>query len=96
MKDWRIQPGIALVEIKGIYLLVSDQHARKYCPYILRINEIGAFIFRQMEEQKDIHEIQEFLKKQYDIPEDCDLNQDISHFINLLSDKKCLIQEETE
>lgn len=84
MTGLRVRRGIALVEVFGICLLVADEEARKECPYLRQLNEIGAFIWRQLEEGKEADEIEFLLRDFYDVPESYDLEADLKGFMTSL------------
>ncbi len=93
MKEWNLQPGVVLTEIHGTYLLAADNEARKICGYIHEINEIGAFIWRQMEAQKCREEILALLREEYDIPESIDLEKDVDNFLDSMRENHYLMNE---
>ena len=88
--------GIVLAEIHGVYLLVADRKARKSCAYVRQINEIGAFIWKQLEERKTRDEILLSVRREYDIPEDENLDADVNSFFQSLTDNHYLINEVDE
>ena len=84
MNNWKLQKGIILTEIQDVFLLVADKEARKVCPYIRQINEMGASIWKQLENQKTLDEIIESILGEYEIPESYDITADVSAFITSL------------
>lgn len=82
--DLWIQRGISLTEVQGIYLLVADEEGRKHCPYVKEINEVSAFIWKQLVKHKSINEICTMLKDEYEIPESFDVETDVTKFLQLL------------
>ena len=96
MSNLVTRSGIVLAEIHGVYLLVADREARKSCAYVRQINEIGAFIWKQLEERKTRDEILLSVRREYDIPKDGNPDADVDSFIRLLTDSHYLINEADE
>ena len=93
MSSWKVRSGVILVKIKGVYLLVADKEARRNCPYIREINEIGAFIWERLEEGKEPDDIGSQLRQEYDVPQEYDLEADINGFFSVLVKYRYLICE---
>ena len=83
---YTINPGVVLAEIHGIFLLVADKAARKSCPYIREINELGAFIWRTLEKQINKDDLVRLICQEYDIPINCSLETDIEVYLQSLID----------
>ena len=92
-KKGMLCPGIILIEIHGVYFLAADKEARKTCPYIREVNEIGAFIWKLLERGSEIPEIILQLRQEYDVPEDCDLEAEVETFIRTLKENHYMINE---
>ncbi len=92
MNKMRVNSGIILLEIHGCYLLVADKEARKKCTFVRQISEIGAFVWRLLEEGKNIEEILDIVKEQYDVPESANLKKDIAKYLNLLIEQNYIIE----
>ena len=87
-----VRPGVVLVELYDVNLLIADKKARKYCTYIRGINEIGAFIWRLLDEKKGRSEILSELRREFDVPEGYDLEADVSAFLQDLEENNYLIK----
>ena len=92
MNKMRVNPEIVLLEIHGCYLLVADREARKKCAFVRQISEIGAFVWRLLEEGKSIEEILFLINKQYDVPKSANLKNDIANYLNLLKEQNYIIE----
>jgi len=86
MENYKILPGIVLAEIHGVYVLIADKQGRKYCPYIRRINDVGAFIWKQLEKNKTTDEICELMAEEFEVPSVSELKSDINTFIESLKE----------
>ena len=93
MSKLKIQPSVVLTEIHGIYLLVSDREARKHCPYIRQINDLGALIWEELLKGKSRDETVSRIRQEYEIPECIDLGTDVDHFVNSLKENHYIICE---
>ena len=93
MSKLKIQPGVVLTEIHGVYLLVADREARKYCPYIRQINDLGAMIWEEIRAGKSRDEMISRIRQEYEIPEGIDLGTDVDHFVNSLKENHYIICE---
>ena len=86
MRNHSLRNGIVLTEICGVYLLIADQEARKHCPYIKEISETGAYIWKQMEQNKSPEEIISDIEEKYDVSDTTDLKTEINTFIQSLKE----------
>ena len=92
----QLQPGVILTEIKGVYLLAADREARKHCAYTKQINEIGAFIWKCLEEKKDPDEIVLQLRKEFDVPVEYDVKSDVAAFLTVLENEHYIVRHEDD
>lgn len=93
MSKLKIQPGVVLTEIHGVYLLVADREARKHCPYIRQINDLGAIVWEELQAGKSRDEMISRIGQEYEIPEGIDLGADVDHFVNSLKENHYIICE---
>lgn len=93
MREFLLQPGVTLLKIHGVCLLAADRTARKHCPFVRQVNEIGAFIWEQLEKGADRPAIMDLLRQEFDIPKDCDPEADLDAFLRSLEDNHYLICE---
>ncbi len=96
MKELRVNPDVVLLQIEKVYILAAAKNARKVCPYIREIDEVGAFIWKQLEKKTDSQQIAALLREEYLIPEGTDLNADIDEYINNLKNDHYLIPIEED
>ena len=93
MGEWECRSGIVLVKICDVYLLVADREAMKECAYVRQINEIGAFIWNKIKEGKREIEICSLIRKEYDVPADCNLKVDVNKFLSALSEGHYILEK---
>lgn len=91
MQLYRKRPGVVLLEIEGVYLLVSDSEARKHCHYIQEINEVAAFIWKQLDQVTSFDELLNIFMTEYDMENICDLKKDLNQFFRLLKEASYLM-----
>lgn len=96
MTGWKLRPGVVLVKIQGTHLLACDKEARKCCPYIRPVNELGAFIWKQLEDGKDRFGILSAIREEYDIPADRSVEKDTDAFIRQLMENHYILREGRE
>lgn len=96
MKKLRLSPDIVLIQIEDIYFLVAAKNARKVCPYIREIDEVGAFIWRQLEKKTNRQQIAALLREEFLVPEGTDLKADIDEYIYNLKKDHYLIPIEAD
>ena len=82
--DFIIQQGITLTEIQGVYLLAADKEGRKHCPHVKEINEVSAFIWKQLEKHRSMKEICALIRQEYEVPDSYDVEVDVKEFLELL------------
>ena len=96
MKRYAVRPGVVLLEIEGIFLLCADREARKACSYVREIDEVSAFIYKEVKKGKDCASIESSIREEYDVPEGTDLLKDILSCIQSLYDNHYLLDEEED
>ena len=84
MKVYSIRPGVILEEIHGVYLLIADQEARKYCPYVRKVNELGAYIWRLLENHYSYQEIISHIQQEFEVSDLQAVESDIKEYIESL------------
>ena len=93
MAEYKLQKGIYLTEICGVFLLVADADARKKLPYITKINELGAAVIELIGEGKSKNEIEIYLSSEYDL-ENKNLSEKLDEFIEILNQNHYIISED--
>jgi Coenzyme PQQ synthesis protein D (PqqD) len=83
----KINPDVIFTKVEGGSVLLNMKTGIYY-----GLDEIGTLIFEKIEENKNIHEIAEFLANQYNEDKKVSI-EDVSKFIYLLKSKS-LIQGE--
>ena len=69
MISYTIRKGVLLTSICGEYLLVADRDARRNCPYVRRINETAAFLWKRLEDSASETDLIQALIDGYGISE---------------------------
>ena len=94
--DWQLREGVILTEVCDEYLLVGCSIVRGKCPYVLRVNDSAAFIWKEMEKGKTYEEIVEALKEEYEVTEDIDLREVVDEFTEVLKDNGYIVSGEND
>lgn len=94
MKKYVVQNGIWLIEIQGIYLLAADREGRKFCPYLRQLNEVGVFVWKDLEKEKSTDEICSHIRQEFEVPESVDIGKDVISFLELLKECNYVIEKE--
>lgn len=90
----KLRPGVILIEIYNCYLLVADKEARKMCGYINEVDEVGAFIWKRLEEGKSHDDILSLLREEYEVPSGVNLDLDVRTFLKALENNHYIISED--
>ena len=85
--------GVICLEIHGCSFLVADREARKICPYIRKISETGAFVWKLLSKGNNIEEIIHYVNQEFEVPESVELIKEINYFINNLKEHNYIIEE---
>ena len=51
MKQYKIRPGVVLLEVCGEHLLVATRDARETCPYLNQISEEAVVLWRLLDQE---------------------------------------------
>lgn len=46
--NYKIREGIVMETLCGTSLLIATLEARKYCPYVMQLNEASAYIWQML------------------------------------------------
>ncbi len=87
MSRFSARQGVFLVELKGTYLLVCNNEARKHCLYVRRINETAADLWNMIKDGLSFDEILACFTQKYDIDDPEKLKQDIQLYLKQLEEK---------
>lgn len=93
---YRVRDGVVLVKIQDIYLIVSSAPCWKECPYITETNEMGAYIWRQLEEHREVLEIVDGILDEYDVDDRQRIESDVRQFIQEMRNSNYLIPERND
>lgn len=86
----KIKNGFVLEEVGGSYLAVAVGELAEEFNALVRLNETGAFLWRQLLTDTTKEELLIALMKEYDgVSEEC-AKRDISAFLNVLNDNNIL------
>lgn len=89
--QWYMRSGVVLVCIQGEYFLLADDTANKNCNWIRKVNELGAFIWKCITENKSKEEVIACIREEYEVPEGYDLEKDVNTFLAELKDNNYLV-----
>ena len=84
----KVKEGFVLREVSGSYCIVVLGKASKKFNGIISLNEVGAFIFKNIESGIDVEDIIKKMLEEYDIPGNNDeekyekASNDVNKFIN--------------
>ena len=93
MNKWKLREGVVLEEIQGVYFLAANRRARKSCPYICQINELGAFIWTHLGQGMSKDEIIRQIHKEFEVPVYYDPDLDLEIFLKSLRKNHYLVDE---
>ena len=93
---YKIRDGVTLVLIQGVYLIVSTSKCWDESPFITKTNEMGALIYNELKNQKEVSEIIQLILEEYDIEKQSQIEHDVNQFIQNMIESKYLIQERND
>ena len=88
----KLRKGVLLINICDQYVLVAGKEARKYCRYITELNDTGAFIWKQIEQCKNVVQIIAEIQKEFDVDDDEEIKKYVFSFIRQLKDNGYLTE----
>lgn len=90
--NYKIREGIVMETLCGTSLLIATLEARKYCPYVMQLNEASVYIWRMLFEKKTQTEMREQAARDFGIsPKEAD--EIINNFVEELVKQNYLIIE---
>ena len=92
MDNYRTNPDFHIVDILGDSYLAAGKKARKESPLLTPVNELGAFIWNEIDKGNSIEIIGFQITETYDISYD-QAYADVESFCNSLYKKGFLIRE---
>lgn len=87
MNQYRVRPGVVLIELKGNWLLVATKEAREYCRYVCPVNSSAAFLWEMIKKGCSYEEILAGFEEKYEIDDTASLEKDIQSCIGQLEEK---------
>lgn len=90
--NYQIRDGIVLIEICDRHFLVSTTALRGICPYIVQINDSGAYIWNQLNAGSSITDIKKGIHENYEISMNADIDNYVDQFINELINANYLME----
>lgn len=90
--NYRIQEGLVMETICGTSLLISTLEARKYCPYVMQLNEAAAYIWKMLFNGEMINEMAAQIAMDFEISVD-EAYEALNSFLRELVEKNYLIIE---
>ena len=81
---YKLRDGVVLISIQGVNILAADKKAREYCPYMKKINETGAVLWKLLEEKKSPEEILRIFMDTYEIEDIDQVKHDIDDSLDYL------------
>lgn len=67
MTQYKIQPGIVLVQVCGEQMLVATRAARGKCPYVKQLNATGAYFWTLLEQRLETEEMVQTASVHYQV-----------------------------
>ena len=95
MTVYKTRKGIVLSEICGEYVLVAAKKLQDICPYVSQVNETSAFIWKQLEEGKNLRQIVQAVENEYDSGDSIDIQSAVEAFIRQMLELNYLTISET-
>ncbi len=72
MKQYKIRPGVVLLEVCGEHLLVATRDARETCPYLPQLSEEAAVLCHLLEQEGRVPVLTRAFSEQLGMePKDC-------------------------
>ena len=93
MKKYKARTGVILGDICTEHILIAAKEARDYCPYITELNDIGAFIYKHLEDGYTDEQIIEEIQKEYEFESDQNISNSIIGFIEELKTMGYIYEE---
>ena len=89
--NYKAREGIVLLEIQGVFILAATAEARENCRFVRKINETGAFIWKQISKAMSVREIEDAVRNQFSIDDEINIKTDIENYISCLIEQGYLI-----
>lgn len=89
---YRKQPGIVMETICGQSLLIATIEAREYCPYLTKLDESSAFIWKMIEDGRTTDEMVSEIVREYGISKE-EAEHALMAFLNGMEENHFIIKE---
>lgn len=93
MKKYKTRVGVVLGNICNDHILIAAKEARDHCPYITELNDIGAYIYKHLEDGYTDEQIIEEIQKEYEFESDQNISDSIIGFIEELKTMGYIFEE---
>lgn len=93
--NYKIRDGIVMETVCGTSLLIATLEARKYCPYVMQLNEASVYICKMLLEGKTLDEMAALAAKDFEISS-AEAYATLNDFLSSLMEQNYLIMEENE
>lgn len=90
---YSLREGLVLETVCDTTLLVATLEARKYCPYVMQLNDASNFIVQSIVNGDSIEKMAENAAKEYEISQE-EAVKTIHYFISELKKKNYLVVKE--
>lgn len=91
--NYKIRDGLVLETLCGTSLLIATLEARKYCPYVMQLNEASAYIWKMLFDGKTPAEMAELAANDFEISVK-EAAETIKKFLSELTEQNYLIVED--
>lgn len=92
---YKIRNGLVIETVCGTSLLIATLEARKHCPYVMRLNEASAYIWKLLFEGKTLDEMTALAAKDFELSP-AEARETLTGFLASLIEQNYLMAEETE
>lgn len=93
--NYKIRDGIVMETVCGTSLLIATLEARKYCPYVMQLNEASVYIWKMLLDGKTLDEMTALATKDFEISS-AEAYATLNGFLSSLMEQNYLIMEENE
>lgn len=90
---YKTRKGILLCNIAGQDVLIAAQKLQKEVPYIMKLNESGAFCWKKLEIGISEIDLCKAVREEFEISPDIYIENDIHELIKRLKDHNYIVEE---
>ena len=92
---YKIRDGVVMETLCGVSLLIATTEARKYCPYVMQLNDASVYIWKMLFAGKCPEKMVEQAARDFDISIQ-EAGETIETFLSGLEEQNYLIIERNE